>query len=193
MDPSAAAPLYPIFLKIEGRKVLVVGAGPVAESKIASLIVARARVVVVAPEATPGVQALARSGAVDWHRRAFQPDDADGAWLIVAATSDAAVQASTAAAGEARSLFVLAVDDIPNASAYSGALLRRAPFTVAISSSGEVPALSRLLREILEDILPEADWVDHAKRLRASWIARGTPIGERFGELVRAFAARQGK
>jgi len=72
-------------------------------------------------------------------------------------------------------------------------LLRRAPFTVAISSSGEVPALSRLLREILEDILPEADWVDHAKRLRASWIARGTPIGERFGELVRAFAARQGK
>jgi len=60
MDPSAAAPLYPIFLKIEGRKVLVVGAGPVAESKIASLIVARARVVVVAPEATPGVQALAR-------------------------------------------------------------------------------------------------------------------------------------
>jgi uroporphyrin-III C-methyltransferase/precorrin-2 dehydrogenase/sirohydrochlorin ferrochelatase len=182
--------LYPIFLKLRGRRVLVVGAGPVAERKIAALVEAGADVLVVAPEATAGIRDRAEKGLIAWRRRAFTPNDADGAWLVVASTSDPAVQHAAAAAAEERRLFVLAVDDIANATAYSGAIVRRPPFTVAISSSGETPALTRLLREILEDALPPADWVEHAKALRAAWIASGTPAGSRFADLVRAFATR---
>jgi siroheme synthase-like protein len=111
----------------------------------------------------------------------------------VAATSDAGVQRAATDAAEERRLFILAVDDIANATAYSGAIVRRPPFTVAISSSGQTPALTRLLREILEDALPPADWVARAKALRARWLAAGTPHGARFAELVRDFAARAGK
>jgi uroporphyrin-III C-methyltransferase / precorrin-2 dehydrogenase / sirohydrochlorin ferrochelatase len=170
--------------------VLVVGAGSIAERKIAALLEGRAIVRVVAPEATPAVERLARSGALDWDARAFEETDVDGAWLVIAATADAAVQRRVAAAAHSRRTFVVAVDDPPNASAYSCAVVRRHPFTIAISSSGATPALTRLVREIVEQILPGDKWVEEAKKLRAKWLAAGTPPGERFGELVRELKER---
>jgi uroporphyrin-III C-methyltransferase / precorrin-2 dehydrogenase / sirohydrochlorin ferrochelatase len=187
MASSDQAGLYPLFLKLAGRAVLVVGAGPVAESKIASLLAAGARVRVVAPTATEGVRQLAREGTIEWREGRFEDGDADGAWLMVAATSDPQAQRLASVAAQSRRIFVVAVDDPDNASAYSGAVVVRPPFTVAISSSGATPALSRLLREIIEELLPGEAWVEHAKRLRAAWRAEGTPMGDRFGELVKAF------
>jgi siroheme synthase-like protein len=184
------APLHPIFLKLEGRVVLVVGAGAVAERKVDDLVAAGARVRVVSPEATDAVRAMAARGAIEWQARAFAEADADGAWLAVAATGDAEAQRAVAAACEARRVFVIAVDDLPNASAYSASVVRRAPFTIAISSAGEAPALSRLLREVLEQALPDAQWVEAARALRDKWRAEGTPMESRFAELVRAFKAR---
>jgi siroheme synthase-like protein len=189
--PRPEGGVYPIFLKLAGRRVLVVGAGTVAERKIASLVGARASVVVVAPEATDAVRQLAAEGAVEWHARAFGRGDVDGAWLVVAATGDAEVQRQVTAEADARQTFVIAVDDIANATAYSGAIVERPPFTVAISSSGETPALTRLLREIIEQVLPPEDWVEHAKATRARWAASQTPFAERFGDLVRELAARR--
>jgi siroheme synthase-like protein len=191
MNSSPEPCLYPLFAKLEGRRVLVVGAGAVAERKIAPLLEARARVHVVSPDATPRVQELASAEALDWSARAFEDHDADGVYLIVAATSLAEVQAQVAAAARARHTFVIAIDDPTNASAYSGAVIRRSPFTIAISSSGATPALTRLLREIIEHVLPEDSWVEHAKELRAKWIASGTPTGQRFADLVRELAARR--
>ena len=189
---SDQAGLYPLFLKLAGRAVLVVGAGPVAESKIASLLAAGARVRVVAPTATEGVCRLAREGTIDWREGPFEDGDADGAWLMVAATSDPQAQRLASVAAQSRRIFVVAVDDPDNASAYSGVVVVRPPFTVAISSSGATPALSRLLREIIEELLPGEAWVEHAKRIRAVWRAEGTPMGDRFGELVKAFKRRAG-
>jgi siroheme synthase-like protein len=183
--------LYPLFLKLEGRAVLVVGAGTVAERKIASLLEAGARVRVVAPSATAHLQKLAQEEVIEWIARPFVESDADGAWLLVAATSDATVQQRAAAAAEARKIFALAVDDPRNASAYSAAIVVRPPFTIAISSSGALPAVTRLLREVIEDLLPADDWIDRAKALRAQWMADKTPATDRFGELVRAFAAKR--
>jgi siroheme synthase-like protein len=184
------ATLYPLFLKLERRDVLVVGAGAVAERKITALLAAGARLRVVAPAASDTVRRLAREGAIAWRERAFEDADADGAWLVIAATSDPEVQRRAAAAAEARRVFVVAVDDPSNASAYSGAIVKRPPFTIAISSSGATPALTRLVREIIEQLLPGEDWVDEAKRLRAKWLAEGTPTGDRFAELVRTLKKR---
>jgi siroheme synthase-like protein len=182
--------LFPLFLKVDGRLVVVIGAGAVAERKVASLLEAHARIRLVAPEATETLQDQAQRGLLEWIPRRFEEGDMEGAWLIVAATGDAETQRRVAAAAEARRAFVLAVDDPSNASAYSGAVVRRSPFVIAISSSGETPALTRIVREIIEQVLPGDDWVEHAKRLRAQWIADGTPMGERFGSLVRELKQR---
>jgi len=170
---------------LAGKTVLVVGAGSVAEGKIASLLDVGARVRVVAPAATEGVQRLAREGRVEWHARPFDDRDAEDAWLAFAATSDREVQRQVAQATRARRVFCVAVDDPADASAYSGSVVRRPPFTIAVSSNGATPALTRLVREVIEQVLPSEGWIDHARRLRAKWRAEGTPMGDRFAELVR--------
>jgi uroporphyrin-III C-methyltransferase/precorrin-2 dehydrogenase/sirohydrochlorin ferrochelatase len=180
--------LHPLFVKLEGREVLVVGAGAVATRKIAELVQAGARVRVVAPEATREVR---EERSVRWIQRSFCETDVDGAWLVVAATGDPDAQRAIAEAAERRRVFVVAVDDVANATAYGASVIRRAPLTVAISSDGEAPALARLLRELIEEILPDDEWTRRARALREKWRAERTPMGERFGELVRDFASRR--
>ena len=182
--------LFPLFLKLTGRAVLVVGAGPMAERKVHSLLASGATVRIVAPEATAELQRLAAEGLLSWTARRFEERDVDCAWLVVAATGQPETQRRVAAAAEERRIFLLAVDDPSNASAYSGAIVRRPPFQVAISSSGAAPALTRVLREIIEQVLPGDGWVEHARALREKWIADGTPVGERFGALVRDLKER---
>ena len=190
MSNGDEASLFPLFLKLGERVVVVVGAGAMAERKVQSLLASGARVEVIAPEATGELQRLAAAGLLQWSRRRFQETDLAGSWLVVAATGDPETQQRVAAAAEARRVFLLAVDDPGNASAYSGAVVRRPPFMVAISSSGATPALTRLLREIIEQVLPGDAWIEHAKALREKWIADGTPMGERFGSLVRELRER---
>src|SRR5216684_320369 len=81
------AKLFPMFLKLSARPCLVVGAGAIAESKIASLVEAGGRVRVVAPEATPQVRSWALSKDIEGHQRPFQQDDREGMFLVVGATS----------------------------------------------------------------------------------------------------------
>ena len=180
--------LYPLFLLLGGRSVVVLGAGVVAERKIEELIAAGAEVRVVAPEATDRVRALAAASSLTWEDRAFVPTDLDAVWLVVSATGDAEVQRRIFEEAEARQVFVLAVDDLPHGSAYGGAVIRRPPFIVSISSSAEAPALTRLLREVIEQALPDDRWVTAARTLRARWKSEKTPMASRFGELLRAFA-----
>jgi len=92
---------------------------------------------------------------------------------------------------EARGIFVNAVDDPPNASAYLGGIVRRDGVTVAISTNGDAPALAGLLREALDAVLPpELDrWMDTARDVRAEWLASGVPMPERRPLLLRALNA----
>jgi uroporphyrin-III C-methyltransferase / precorrin-2 dehydrogenase / sirohydrochlorin ferrochelatase len=182
--------VFPLFLRVEGRRVVVVGAGEIATRKAKDLLDAGARVTVVAPRATETLQALAAAKQVLWNARAFEPRDLDEAWLVVAATDDARAQAEIGEAAETRRIWLVAMDDLSHATAFSGSILRRPPFLVALSSSAEAPALTRLLREVLEQALPNDTWVAAARALRADWRARGTPMTSRFEELVRAFTDR---
>jgi siroheme synthase-like protein len=142
---------------------------------------------VVAPDATAAVIALAQAGRVRWERRRFERSDVLGRFLVVSATNDPEVQREVFAASEAHATFVLAIDDVAHGSVYGAAVVRRPPFTIAISSSAQAPALTRLLREILEQILPEDEWVSAARRLRAQWKKTQTPMASRFEELLKAF------
>jgi uroporphyrin-III C-methyltransferase/precorrin-2 dehydrogenase/sirohydrochlorin ferrochelatase len=179
--------LFPLFLKLAGRDVLVVGAGPIGASKARSLVEAGARVTVVAPAAEPEVRELAAAGALELALRAFVDSDVDGAWLVVAAATPD-VNRAVAAAAEARRTFVLAVDDPASASAYGAGVVRRGGVTVAVSTDGRAPALAGLLREALEAVLPDelGSWTAEAERLRALWKAGGVPMAERRPLLLEA-------
>jgi uroporphyrin-III C-methyltransferase/precorrin-2 dehydrogenase/sirohydrochlorin ferrochelatase len=173
--------LYPVFLKLEGRRVLLVGGGTVAAAKLDGLLAAGARVTVVAPEIA---SSLERTGVV-LHRRPFEASDVDGAWWVVAAaTPDVNRQVQTAA--EARRVFVNAADDPANASAYLGGVVRRGDVAIAVSTGGRAPALAGLLREAMESWLP-ADldaWMTAADDVRRQWKQDGVAMGERRPALL---------
>ena len=179
--------LFPLFLKLAGRKVLVVGGGPVAAAKVASLREAGAEIAVVAPEVQPALAELAAAGKISIARRSFEAADLGGVWLVVAAATPE-VNRGVAAAAESQRLFVLAVDDPTAASAYGAGALRRGGVTVAVSTDGRAPALAGLLREGLEAVLPEdiEDWTATAESERARWRADGVPMAERRPLLLNA-------
>jgi siroheme synthase-like protein len=178
--------LYPIFLRLAGRPVLLVGGGRVAASKLRALVDAGALVTVVAPEIT---DEIARA-PVALHRRSFETSDLDGVWLVVAA-APREVNREVSTEAHARGIFVNAVDDVESASAYAGAVLRHAGVTVAISTDGEAPALAGLMREALETVLPEdlEAWVAAARESRVRWLEGGVPMERRRPLLLDALVA----
>jgi siroheme synthase-like protein len=134
--PSAEgipAELLPLFLKLRGRRVLVVGGGPVATAKTQSLVATGARVDVVAPELTPALAALCAAHDYPVFRRPFEPADVEGAWLVIAAAPPA-INRAVSEAADAQQTFVVAVDDPTSATAYGGGVVRRAGVTFAIST-----------------------------------------------------------
>jgi len=179
--------LYPLFLKLVGRKVLVVGGGPVATAKVASLREAGAEIAVVAPDVAPALAELAAAGKISLARRSFDAADLGGVWLVVAAATPE-VNRVVAAAAESQRLFVLAVDDPEAASAYGAGTLRRGGLTVAVSTNGRAPALAGLLREGLEAVLPEdlEAWTAQAESQRAAWRAEKVPMADRRPLLLQA-------
>ena len=175
--------LFPVFLKLEGRPVLLVGGGAVAAAKLRALLDARADVTVVAPRVREEI--LAAPARV--RLREFEDSDVDGAWLVIAAATPE-VNRRARAAGDSRRVFVNAVDDPEVASAYTGGVLRRGGATIAVSTEGRAPALAGLLREGLEALIPDEieTWVAAAQALRGRQKAEGVPLAERRPLLLEA-------
>ena len=176
--------LFPAFVKLGGRRVVVVGGGPVATSKLNALQNAGAQITVVAPDITADIE----NAGVTILRRPFRDTDLNGAWLGVAAATPS-VNREVARAGEARQIFINAVDDPPNASLYLGGVVRRAGVTFAISTDGRAPAIAGLLREGLDAILPENDleqWMSKAALLREEWTANELPMSQRRPALLQS-------
>jgi uroporphyrin-III C-methyltransferase/precorrin-2 dehydrogenase/sirohydrochlorin ferrochelatase len=125
-------PTYPSGLRLEGRKVVVVGGGQVAQRRVPGLIAAGAVVVVVSPEVTPAIEGLVGSGEITWVARGFADADLDGAWYVIAATADPEVNARVGAAAEERHTFCVRSDDAQAASAWTPAVGRHGEVTVAV-------------------------------------------------------------
>jgi uroporphyrin-III C-methyltransferase/precorrin-2 dehydrogenase/sirohydrochlorin ferrochelatase len=178
--------LLPLFLNLTGRDVLLVGGGRVAEAKLRQLLAAGARVRVVAPAVVDGI----RAAGVAIAERGFDAADLDGAWLVVAAATPE-VNRAVADAAEARRIFVNAVDDPANATAFLSGVVRRDGVTLAISTSGDAPALTSLLRESLDAVLPGdlAAWVETAREQRVAWRRDGVAMDARKPLLLHALNA----
>jgi precorrin-2 dehydrogenase/sirohydrochlorin ferrochelatase len=184
--------LFPIFLKLQDRPCLVIGAGEIAESKIHSLLTAGARVTVVSPEAKPDLVALADEGRFTWHRRAYVESDLDGVFLVVAATDEMEVNASVYQDAESRNILCNAVDDPPNCDFYFPSVVRRDKLQIAISTAGESPALAQQLRKEIDEQLPNdlGPWLDDLGELRREVLAT-LPAGESRKLLLHELAQRQ--
>jgi siroheme synthase-like protein len=179
--------LLPLFLDLTGRRVLLVGGGQVAAGKLGQLRAAGATVRVVSPLV---VADIAATTDLDIVRRPFEPADLDDMWLVVAAATPA-VNKEVADAAEQRRIFVNAVDDPPNATAYLSGVVRRDDVTIAISTSGDAPALTSLIREALDAVLPNdlADWLRTARLQRREWRRDGVPMQARKPLLLTALNA----
>jgi uroporphyrin-III C-methyltransferase / precorrin-2 dehydrogenase / sirohydrochlorin ferrochelatase len=181
--------LLPLFLNVTGRSVVLVGGGRVATAKLQQLLAAGATVTVVAPAVSASIKAE-HGSAVRVIERGFSADDLDGAWLVVAAATPE-VNRAVAIAAEERRLFVNAVDDPQNATAYLSGVVRRDGVTIAISTSGDAPALTALLREGLDALLPRnlSTWIERARAERVVWRRDAVPMEQRKPRLLTALNA----
>ena len=154
--------LFPAFLKLKDRPVLVVGGGAIATGKVPGLVQAGARVTVVSPKLTPELAELVRNLEIDWLPKPFEPDDLNGKFLVVAATSLGDLNESVYREADKRNVLCNAVDDIGHCHFYYGSVVQRGDLQIAISTNGKSPALAQLLRKELEQQFgPEyAAWVD---------------------------------
>lgn len=185
-------PLFPMFVKLEGRKCVVVGAGAIAAGKAAGLLASGAQVVVVGPEANGWIQAQAQEGKLDWRPREFRAADVDGVFLAIAATDSAAANESVVRACAELGVLCNVVDDPERCDFFYPAVVRRGALQIAISTGAGSPALARRLRSELEEQFgPEYEgWVEQVAKLRREILARDLPDGERR-RLLDEIASRQ--
>lgn len=183
--------LLPIFLRLEGRPVLVVGAGTVALAKIESLRGAGAAITVVAPQATLQIHKMVELGAITWHRRGFTAMDLDGIFLVIAATNDSAVNHTVYEEALRRNVLCNAVDDPPNCDFYFGSVVARGDVQIAISTAGESPALAQRLRREIDEQLPRdlGPWLQQLGSLRRE-IRTSAPASPQRNLLLHELAHR---
>lgn len=143
---SPPEPLLPLGLRLRGRRVVVVGGGPVALRRVGALMAALARVTVVSPTAVAALEDLAERGRIEWLVRSYQHGDLDGAWLAMACTADAEVNAQVLAAADEARIFCLRADDASRASAWMPATGRTGRATVSVHGDRD-PQTAASLRD----------------------------------------------
>ena len=184
--------LFPMFVKLEGRAVLVVGAGRVAESKIAGLLETGAEIRVVALQATELVRKWAESGRITLEERAFSPTDLDGVLLVVVGTSSISVNELAFREAQHRGILCNVVDVPEQCDFFYPAIVRRGDLQIAISTSGQSPSLAQKIRQQLErEFGPGyAAWVRELGETRRE-VLRSSLDPERKRYLLYSLASRE--
>ncbi|MGO9084786.1 MAG: bifunctional precorrin-2 dehydrogenase/sirohydrochlorin ferrochelatase [Candidatus Sulfotelmatobacter sp.] len=186
------ATLFPMFIKLEGKQCLVVGAGKVGEPKIAGLLETGARLRVVALEASDAVGEWARAGKIELELRAFSPGDLDGAFLVVAATASRTLNERIHHEAQKRGVLCNVVDVPDLCDFFYPAVVRRGDLQIAVSTAGQSPSLAKKIRQQLEQQFGPgyAAWVaelgETRRRILASHLDQ-----ERKLDLLHSLASRE--
>ena len=184
--------LFPMFMKLEGRQCLVVGAGKVGEPKIAGMLETGARIRVVALDASPAIREWARSGKIELELRAFTNDDLHGAFLVVVATGSRTLNERIY--HEAQRLGILCnVVDVPDlCDFFYPSIVRRGDLQIAVSTSGKSPSLAQKIRQQLEKQFGPgyAAWVAELGETRKLILASDLDK-ERKLDLLHSLASRE--
>ena len=184
--------LFPMFVKLEGKRCLVVGAGKVGEPKIGGLIDTGASVHVIALEASDTVKVWAQAGKITLELRAFSAEDLDGTLLAVVATASRALNESIYREAQRRGVLCNVVDDPEYCDFYYPAVVRRGDLQIAISTNGQSPSLAQKLRQQLERQFGYgyARWIAELGETRKLVLASDLDP-ERKSELLHSLASRE--
>jgi precorrin-2 dehydrogenase/sirohydrochlorin ferrochelatase len=184
---NSNASLFPMFVKLEGRRCVVVGGGAIAESKVESLLTSGASVMVVSPTLTENLAEQERRGLFAWKACEFQVQDMDGAFLVIAATSDEEVNELIFSEADRRGILCNAVDQPQRCHFYFPSVVRRGALQIAISTSGLSPSLAQRLRKDFEAEFGSEyeEWLAWLGRVRAAMMERGADFETRRRVLGR--------
>ena len=184
--------LFPMFVKLEGRRCLVVGAGKVGGPKIGGLIDTGARVHVVALEASETVHAWANAGKITLELRAFANEDLEGTFLAVVATASRPLNASIYHEAQRRRILCNVVDVPEYCDFYYPAVVHRGDLQIAISTNGQSPSLAQKLRQQLEKQFGPgyARWVAELGETRRLVLASDLDP-QRKSDLLHSLASRE--
>lgn len=184
--------LFPMFMKLSGRRCLIVGAGRLGESKIAGLLDSGARIRVVALEASEAVRRWAQAGRIQLELRAFEPQDLDGALLTVVATSSRNLNEQVHREAKQRGVLCNVVDVPELCDFFYPSVVRRGDLQIAISTAGKSPSLAQKIRLQLEKQFGPAyaAWVNRLGETRK--LILGSDLEkERKLELLHSLSSRE--
>ncbi len=189
---SKSASLFPLFLKLEGKRCLVVGAGLIGLEKVESLLRCGAAIRVIAPDAVPRVQQLSSQREIEWLPRRYEPEDANGCDLIIAATSDREVNRAVFEEASRRAILCNTADDPPLCDFFFASTVQRGELQIAISTAGQSPALAQRLRREIDAQLPAdlGPWLAELGQLRRE-VLQAMPAGAERKALLHELAHRE--
>jgi precorrin-2 dehydrogenase/sirohydrochlorin ferrochelatase len=184
--------LFPMFMKLEGRQVLVVGAGKVGEPKIAGLLETGARIRVVALQASPAVREWAREGKIELAVRAFSSEDLEGAFLAIVATNSRTLNERVYHEAQRRGVLCNVVDVPDLCDFFYPAVVRRGDLQIAVSTAGQSPSLAQKIRQQLEKQFGPgyATWVAELGETRKLILASDLNKEQKL-ELLHSLASRE--
>ena len=167
---------YPVYLELRDQPCVVIGGGKIAEGKVEGLLASRAQVTVISPDLTPRLQELVEEMQLTYLARTYHPGDLSGAFLVISATEQPAINHQVWQEATANRQLVNVVDDTPRCNFIAPSILRKGDLTIAISTSGKAPALAVRLKERLQrELGPEYAWfLELAGELREP-LARHVP------------------
>jgi precorrin-2 dehydrogenase/sirohydrochlorin ferrochelatase len=184
--------LFPMFMKLEGRRCLVVGAGKVGEPKISGLLDTGARIHVVALEASDAVRRWADEGKLELELRGFSTNDLDGVFLAVVATASRTINEFIYSEAQRRGVLCNVVDVPDLCEFYYPAVVQRGDLQIAVSTAGKSPSLAQKLRQQLERQFGQgyAEWITELGETRT--LIRASALGnEQKRELLHSLASRE--
>jgi siroheme synthase-like protein len=190
LEPKPA--LFPLFLKLEGKRCLVVGAGLIGLEKVESLLRCGAYLRVIAPHAVGGIRLLSSEGRIEWLPRCYEPEDVAGRDLVIAATNDREVNRAVFEEASRRSILCNTADDPPLCDFFFASIVQRGDLQIAISTTGQSPALAQRLRREIDAQLPAdlGPWLDELGQLRRE-VLQAMPAGAERKALLHELAHRE--
>lgn len=182
--------VFPVFIPIEGRSILLVGAGNVASGKADKLICFKPNLKVVALSVLPQFEEWAQKGYLKLEKRAFRTEDLDDVELVIVAADNLNLQAEIFAECQKRRILCNSVDSPDYCSFIFPALVARKNFVIGVSTGGKAPYITSKIRSFLERVLPQEldSWIEKVDHFRKSAEVKSLPNAQSRGEKVKAFA-----
>jgi len=172
---------YPVFVRLDGKRAVVVGGGAVAERKVITLIKAGARVDVISPVITKALKLYKNKGLIRHIARGYKEGDLKDAFIVIASTSSRNVNSMVEREAQQRGCLINVVDTPSEGNFISPSIVRRGHLTIAISTDGDVPGISRAIRREIEGFYDKefSKYIGFAGRLRKEALQKIKDKGKR--------------